>query len=693
MAIGSSSTRTTREHLTNIHIPAAPDPLRASDIFSHIVIQNVSPEVDGGRFPVKRLLGDVCTVQADIFKEGHDLLKARLRYRGPGESDWRYSPMSYDSPNDRWSGSMTLSEIGRWNFGVDAWTDLFGTWRAALEKKVSAGQDVSVELLEGAILLDQAADRVKVGEARRRLDEMAAWLRNAEISLNDRSRAALSEDLLELMEIFAPMPDLTTEQSEPSERSIVVDRRLAGFAAWYELFPRSEARAAGKHGTFRDAAERLPRIAELGFDVVYLPPIHPIGHTFRKGRNNSLQVTPTDVGSPWAIGNEHGGHTAVDPSLGTLDDFEKFVERARSIGLEIALDYALQCSPDHPWVREHPDWFVIRPDGSIQYAENPPKKYQDIFPLNFWCEDREGLWNACRDIMLFWIARGVHTFRVDNPHTKPFAFWEWLIADIKRSHPDVIFLAEAFTRPRRLLYLAKLGFTQSYTYFTWKNTVGELWQWITEFSDPQILEYYRGNLFANTPDILHAYLQTGGRPAFLVRLLLATTLSPLYGIYSGFELCENTPLHEGSEEYHDSEKYQIRVRDYDAIGNINDQIALLNGIRRSEPALQLDGNVALHPCDNPNILFFHRKAPPGSAELLVVVNVDALHTQEGTVDVPLAQIGLADGAAYQVEDLLTGARYTWRGARNYVRLDPSRQVGHLLKVIAGPPTPPITSRL
>ncbi|MEO7218512.1 MAG: alpha-1,4-glucan--maltose-1-phosphate maltosyltransferase [Gemmatimonadaceae bacterium] len=685
----ASTSRTTQGHEINIHQSSTPESKHPTGTFQHIIIQNVSPEVDGGRFPVKRLVDDVCLIEADIFKEGHDLLRARLRYRGPGESDWRYSPMSYDPPNDRWAGSMTLTEIGCWHFGVDSWTDLFGTWRAGFEKKVAAHQDVSVELREGAILVDQAADRVKFGEARRRLDETANWLRNSDIPSDARSKAALSDELRELMEIYAPTPDLTTQQCD---RSIVVDRRLGGFAAWYELFPRSESRVAGKHGTFADAEERLPRIAELGFDVVYLPPIHPIGYTFRKGRNNSLEVTSSDVGSPWAIGNEAGGHTAVDPNLGTLDDFDRFVNRARSIGLEVALDYALQCSPDHPWVREHPGWFVMRPDGSIQYAENPPKKYQDIFPLDFWCEDREALWNACRDILLFWIARGVRTFRVDNPHTKPFAFWEWIISDIKSAYPDVIFLAEAFTRPKRLVYLAKLGFTQSYTYFTWKNTVAELRQWVTEFSDPQVLEYYRGNLFANTPDILHEYLQTGGPPAFLVRLLLAATLSPLYGIYSGFELCENVPVQEGSEEYHDSEKYQIRLRNYDAPGNLNDQIALLNGIRRSERALQLDGNLTFHPCNNPNILFFHKKAPPGSSDLLVVVNVDPLHAQEGTVDIPLAQLGLAPNVSFDVEDLLTRARYTWRGTRNYVRLDPTRQAGHVLKVLAPEAATPGSTR-
>ncbi|MFL5576034.1 MAG: alpha-amylase family glycosyl hydrolase, partial [Gemmatimonadaceae bacterium] len=469
--------------------------------------------------------------------------------------------------------------------------------------------------------------------------------------------------------------------SYPRELTITVDRERAGFAAWYELFPRSQSPVPGRHGTFADAARQLPRLAELGFDVVYLPPIHPIGRTFRKGPNNTLQSSPDDLGSPWAIGNECGGHTAVDPGLGTLEDFSRFVCRANELGLEVALDYALQCSPDHPWVKEHPNWFVIRPDGSIQYAENPPKKYQDIVPLDFWSEDREALWAACRDVLLFWIERGVRTFRVDNPHTKPFAFWEWVIAEVRRDHPDVVFLSEAFTRPKKLLHLAKLGFTQSYTYFTWKNSAWELRQFMTEFSRPELLEYYRGNLFTNTPDILHEYLQTGGAGAFRVRLLLAATLSPLYGIYSGFELMEHEPVRPGSEEYLDSEKYQLRQRDYDAPGNLNAEIRLLNRIRRDQRALQRADNLSFHPSSTPDILFYRKAAPPGGDDLLVAVNVDPREARDGMVTVPVAELGLAEDETYTVEDLLTGEHYAWRGARNYVRLDPARQPGHLLRVV------------
>jgi starch synthase (maltosyl-transferring) len=474
-------------------------------------------------------------------------------------------------------------------------------------------------------------------------------------------------------------------QRTPYDRvlEVVVDPERAGVAAWYELFPRSQASEAGRHGTLADTARRLPAIAAMGFDVVYLPPIHPIGRTHRKGRNNALEAEPADVGSPWAIGSEHGGHTAIEPALGTLDDFDRLVAEARVLGLDIALDYALQCSPDHPWVREHPEWFFMRPDGTIKYAENPPEKYQDIYPPNFWCEDREGLWKACRDVFLFWVDHGVRTFRVDNPHTKPLAFWAWVIAEVKREHPDVVFLAEAFTRPNPMKLLAKLGFTQSYTYFTWRNTAAELAEYLTELTQTEMAEYFRPNFFTNTPDVLHEYLQTGGRPAFQVRLLLAATLSPLYGIYSGFELCEATPVRAGSEEYLDSEKYQVRTRDWQAPGNLNEDVTRLNAIRREQRALRQLRNVTFHASDNPAILFYHKAAPPGGDDLLIAVNLDPHARQISMVHVPLDDLGIAEHEAFTVEDLLTGTRYQWAGVRNYVELDPARQVGHLLRVARG----------
>jgi starch synthase (maltosyl-transferring) len=472
-------------------------------------------------------------------------------------------------------------------------------------------------------------------------------------------------------------PDLT---AYVRELEVWVDRERAAFATWYELFPRSQTSAPHRHGTFLSTAAALPRIASLGFDVVYLPPIHPVGISARKGPNNSLTAGPDDPGSPWAIGNEAGGHTSVEPKLGTLADFDTLVASAAELGLEIALDYALQCSPDHPWLEAHPEWFFVRPDGTIKYAENPPKKYQDIYPLNFWCDDREGLWNACLDILLFWIEHGVRTFRVDNPHTKPFAFWEWVIGEVHAKDPGVVFLAEAFTRPRTMKLLAKLGFTQSYTYFTWKNSASELRSWWAEMHNPAALEYMRGNLFANTPDILHEYLQTFGRPAFRVRLMLAATMSPLYGIYSGFELNENVPVRPGSEEYLDSEKYQIRVRDWDAPGNLNGDIALLNSIRRDNTALQRMDNLTFRDSENPQILFFTKMAPGWRNDLLVIVNLDPSRAQETVITVPLPELGLDPDTPYIVEDLLTGARYSWRGARNYVRLDPNLQPGHILRL-------------
>ncbi len=458
-----------------------------------------------------------------------------------------------------------------------------------------------------------------------------------------------------------------------------VDRERARFGAWYEMFPRSQGPAPGVHGTLRSAAEQLPRLAKLGFDVVYLPPIHPVGRTHRKGRNNRVIAGPEDPGSPWAIGNAHGGHTALEPQLGTLDDFAYFVKAAEQLGLEVALDYALQCSPDHPWVKKHPDWFTIRPDGSIKYAENPPKKYEDIYPIDFWCDDWEQLWLACKEALLFWIERSVRIFRVDNPHTKPFAFWEWVIEEIHRDYPDVIFLSEAFTRPNRMKGLAKLGFTQSYTYFTWRNTLSELRDYLAELTTTEMAEYFRPNFFANTPDILNEYLQKGGRPAFRVRLLLAATLSPSYGIYSGFELCENVPREPGSEEYLDSEKYEIKYRNWEATGNINKDIAAINRIRREHPALQSLTNVSFHPSENDQIICYRKSHPEG--DLLIIVNLSPNKAHESTVHVPLAKFGVAEDETYDVEDLLTGERFTWKGSANYVWLDPAERVGHVLRLI------------
>jgi starch synthase (maltosyl-transferring) len=702
-----------------------------------ITIECVAPELDSGRYPVKRVVGDVVWVGADIFREGHDQLAARLVFKGPGDANWSSSPLTYDADTDRWYAPITVDRIGRWMFTIEAWTDLFSTWRDALKNRVAAEQDVELDLLEGARLARLAARGVKVAPIRAELTQTARVLEDRrQTSVEQKVSRALDGELAALMnEHFRPT-DLTRFGRE---LTIVVDREQARYSTWYEMFPRSsvalsvakgtgrqeeesvaprEARGADpvmqrdapslrsgrhlpfRHGTFADAAKALPRIAKLGFDVVYLPPIHPVGQTFRKGKNNSPTAEPTDVGSPWAIGNERGGHMAIEPALGTFDDFAAFVRTAKELGIEIALDYALQCSPDHPWLKEHPDWFHIRADGTIAHAENPPKKYQDIYPLNLWCDDRERLWAACRDVMLFWVERGVKVFRVDNPHTKAFAFWEWMIADVQAKHPDVIFFSEAFTRPKKMKHLAKLGFTMSYTYFTWKNAASDVREYVEELSQGAAVDYFRGNFFVNTPDILNEYLVSGGRAAFRIRLLLAGTLSPVYGVYSGFELCENTPLKPGSEEYLDSEKYQLKPRDWNAAGNINDDIARINTIRREYAALQRADNVTFHPSDNPAILFYRRVAEPsakqwvgshwqtipgiiarpGVRDLFIAVTTDAKTPQETVVHVPIAELGIGEGEPYVVRDLLTGAKYTWRGERNYVRLDPAVEPAHIFVV-------------
>ena len=652
-----------------------------SESFDRLVIECVTPELDAGRYPVKRIVGDLCEIGADIYKDGHELLAGHVRYRVPNDSGWRFTSLSYVVDDDRWYATLPLDRIGQWEFTVEAWTDLFGSWRSDLGKKVKAGQAIGSELLEGAALIRDAARRSKFGEGRKSLETAASLLEDASVSEAKRAEAALTPQLLELMEAHFVPRDLACYGRI---LTITVDRERAGFASWYELFPRSQTSDPAIHGTFREAEKALPRIADLGFDVLYLPPIHPIGKTFRKGPNNTLQAGPDDPGSPWAIGSEDGGHTAVEPKLGTVEDFKHFVETAEGLGLEVALDYALQCSPDHPWVTEHPEWFFIRPDGTIKYAENPPKKYQDIYPINFWCEDRAALWDACKEAIEFWIECGVRTFRVDNPHTKPFAFWEWVIREIQRERPDIIFLAEAFTRPKKMKNLAKLGFTQSYTYYTWKNTAAEIVEYLTEMTQTEMAEYYRGNLFANTPDILHEYLQEGGPPAFRIRFALAATLLPIYGIYSGYELFENVPVKPGSEEYMDSEKYQIRVRDWNG-PNMEADIRLFNRLRREHPSLQLYDNLRFHLSENPQLLCYSKLDPsdePGARDdLLMVVNLDPHNPHHGMVHVPLTLLDIPEHTPYGVEDLLTGARYTWQGSRNYVRLDPAYQVAHLFRII------------
>ena len=650
---------------------------------ARVIVARVMPAIDGGRYPARRIVGEPLEVAADVFADGHDLLRVVLRHRPAGRvaSPWIDVPMT-DAGNDRWTASFVAESTGDVEYCVTGWVDRFASWRHELEAKVTAAQDVGSELLEGAALI---AGTIKANAATRTTPRHH---REVLDRLRERARVIAGPDPAGVRVAAALDPMLLTDMTRAARPAdpvtspvyrVRVERERAGFAAWYEMFPRSETPDPSRGATFDEAAARLPAIAAMGFDVVYLPPIHPIGRTARKGPNNQPSTSDADPGSPWAIGSVDGGHTAVHPELGTLDDFARFVARAEALGLEVALDIAFQCSPDHPWVREHPEWFRHRPDGSIKYAENPPKKYQDIYPLDFECEAWPALWDALRDVFLFWVDRGVRTFRVDNPHTKPFRFWQWVIAEVQQKHPDTIFLSEAFTRPKRMRHLAKIGFTQSYTYFTWRNTKAELVEYFTELHHTEVREYLRPHLFANTPDILHVYLQAGGRPAFEVRLLLAATLGSLYGIYSGYELAENVPVRSGSEEYLDSEKYQVRPRDWNRPDSLAPLITRVNAIRRGHPALRPGARLTFHRADNDALLCYSRESPDGRDRVLVVVNLDPRNLQHGWVEVPAVGWALGD-REYEVRDELDGATYRWRGARNYVRLEPGRRAGHVLHI-------------
>jgi starch synthase (maltosyl-transferring) len=659
---------------------------------ARIVIEGVTPQVDAGRFAVKAVVGDALEVAADIWRDGHDKLRAEVLYRpvapdewqaqvGPVPADakregWQWVEMTtaYET-NDRWTATIPLDTMGLYRFTVRAWTDTFASWRDGFEKKLRAGQDVSLELREGEALVELTRSHASASSGAA-LERLLGAIR-ATAFVDRRCEMMLADELLVMMQKLDPKLDA---QLYEFECPVWVDREKARFGAWYEIFVRSQGTVPGRSATFHEAEARLPAIAAMGFDVLYLTPVHPIGRTFRKGKNNSLVCGPDDPGSPWAVGNEDGGHTAIHPDLGTIADFDHFVAEARRLGLEIALDFAVQCSPDHPWVKEHPAWFKHRPDGSIQYAENPPKKYQDIYPIDFETTDREGLYRELLAVARFWIDHGVTILRVDNPHTKPSSFWEWFIAEVHRRRPDVIFLAEAFTRPKRLARLAKVGFTQSYSYFTWRNTREELEEYAKELFVGDHSRYLRPNFFANTPDILHEYLQKGGRPAFIVRLILAATLSPTYGIYSGFELCENTPLHEGSEEYRDSEKYEIKVRNWRAPGHILTHVARVNEARREHRALRYASTLRLLESSDPNILAFAKTTPDKRDPVVVVVNLDPKTVHEGTVRVPGDLYGGSDSDWYRITDLLTGISYTWRGERNYVRLDPDVMPAHLFAI-------------
>jgi len=629
----------------------------AFDKSRRIAILGISPAVENGYYPAKRCEGDLLEVEADVFADGHEKLAAQVLLRSPDGQEIRI-PMT-PLGNDRWQAESALNHAGLWQFVIEAWLDVFGGFARDTAKKRAAGLDLTLEAEEGRLLIAEAAAGAK------------GAIKTGLTSILDGWHALSSEEHVTLL--LAPETGEAVAAAEGRSHlvksaafRIDVERKRAGFASWYELFPRSQAKQ-GEHGTLRGVIAELPRIKEMGFDVLYLTPIHPIGTTNRKGRNNALRAEPGDPGSSYAIGSEAGGHEAIHPQLGTLDDFRALNSAVRAIGMELALDIAVQMSPDHPWLTEHPNWFKRRPDGSMRYAENPPKKYEDIVNPDFYTD--RALWNALRDIFLHWLSEGVRIFRVDNPHTKPLPFWEWLIADIRGRYPDVIFLAEAFTRPKLMFQLAKIGFSESYTYFTWRNTKPELTEYLTELSNPPVSDFLRPHFFVNTPDINPPFLQTGGRPAFLIRAALAATLSGLWGIYSGFEICEAAAL-QGREEYKDSEKYELKRRDFSARGNIAAEIAQLNKLRQTEPHLQSHLGVTFYNAFNEKILYYAKSAPGREDRILVAVSLDPHLIQECDFEIPLWEWELSDHESLAVEDLLHGHKFTWTGKVQHLRLEP-----------------------
>lgn len=631
-----------------------------------VIIENVRPEIDGGTFPAKRVIGEKVFVEADIFVDGHDALSARLLYKGPRDRKWKDTPMVF-SDNDRWSGVFTVEELGIYQYTIEGWVDHYRTWQRDLKKKFDAGQDLRVDILIGLGYIEETIGSVS-GKAKKALLHIFETIRDkAAADIKEAVSVALSREASELMGQYA---ERKFAASYGKELSVVVDVPKALFSAWYEFFPRSYPFDAERHGTFSDCEKIFPEVARMGFDVIYLPPIHPIGTTKRKGKNNSTTAKPDDVGSPWAIGSEEGGHKAINHMLGTFKDFERFVSKAREYGIDVALDIAFQCSPDHPYVKEHPEWFRSRPDGTVQYAENPPKKYEDIYPINFETANWKELWEELKGVILFWVEKGIRIFRVDNPHTKSFHFWAWVIREIKRDYPDVFFLSEAFTRPKIMYRLAKIGFAQSYTYFTWRYTQREFREYLTELTRSDVREYFKPNFWPNTPDILPEHLQYGGRPAFIMRLILASTLSSSYGIYGpAFELCVNEAI-TGKEEYLNSEKYEIKKWDWDSPGNLRDLIARLNRIRREHPALQSLWNLKFHEVDNDNLIFYSKVTEDLSDIILVVINLDPFHTHSGWVYVPVDKLGIDPVQPYLVHDLLSDDKYIWQGEKNYVELNP-----------------------
>ncbi|WP_019987387.1 alpha-1,4-glucan--maltose-1-phosphate maltosyltransferase [Rudanella lutea] len=658
--------------------------LSLADVYGQVrvVIERVSPELDGGRFPIKAIPGDTIQVEADIFADGHDYVSARLLYRAPHEKHWQETPM-HKLENDRWAGAFSVEQVGRYQYTLEAWVDHIGSWQHELDLKVRDGQRVTSELLAGATLAEGMAHRAgsQVGNAhdQTELYRIAELFRNPD-AYDEAVQVALGDAFHQLAEQY---PERQHPARYSRELGVEVDRARAGFSTWYCLFPRSASMTEGKHGTFRDVERLLPRIAGMGFDVLYLPPIHPIGTAHRKGKNNSVTCLPGEPGVPYGIGSAEGGHDAIHPELGTVEDFKHLIAIARNYDMEVAMDLAIQCSPDHPWATEHPEWFKKRPDGSIQYAENPPKKYQDIYPVWFETEDWRNLWVEMKRVLLLWASWGVRIVRVDNPHTKPFAFWEWVIAEVKKEFPDMIFLSEAFTRPKVMQQLAKRGFAHSYTYYTWRNSKTELMEYMTELTatngQPDAMRYYfRPNFWPTTHDINPYILQSGHEPQFLIRYFLAATLSSNYGIYGpSFELMEHVP-NAGKEEFLNSEKYEIKHWDWDRTNKLTYLITLTNRIRRENPALQQTNNLTFCRIDDDHIMAYLKTA--GDNRLLTIVNLDAYNRRAGMVQVPIWQLGIDGNTTYVVHDLLTGARYNWKGEWNYVELDPYMLPMHLFRI-------------
>jgi starch synthase (maltosyl-transferring) len=644
-----------------------------------VIVENITPQLDGGRYPIKRAVGEDLVVEADIFKEGHDVVSALLKWRRAGDSTWLETPME-PLVNDRWRGVLTVTALGPWEYTIEAWGDTFKSWQEEIHKKFDGGiRDLQSESLEGAAFVQEAAKRAAGTPDADLLKGFATRLKSS--VPEETNEIAASAELAGLMTVWA---DRSLSTDYHPLLPLWVDGELAVFAAWYEFFPRSAEGKPDSGSTFRDCLPRIDDAKAMGFDVIYFPPIHPIGEANRKGRNNSVTCQPGEPGVPYAIGNYRqgvngGGHKDVAPELGTLEDFEWLVGEIKKRGMDVALDFAINCSPDHPYVRDHPEWFFKRPDGTIKYAENPPKKYQDVYPLNFHNPNWEALWRELHDVIAFWCNLGVRIFRVDNPHTKPVSFWEWLIAEIHEKYPDAQFLSEAFTRPKMMAVLAKAGFTQSYTYFTWRNTKWELETYLTQLTQTEMKDFFRANFFANTPDILPYFLQPGGRPPFLIRGVLAATLSPVYGIYSGFELCEHVPV-PGKEEYLDSEKYQFKGRNWDAPGNIKEYITKLNAIRKENRAFHEYANLRFHHAENDNVLFYSKITAARDNLILCAVTVDTHHSQTAFVHVPLEDLGIGQHETFQVEDLLTGERFLWTGARNFVSLNPHTRPAHIFRV-------------